>query len=409
MLKIAFSIIDPSTTRTPRCTKKITEKNQKEIVKEMEKIIDIIDSIAHEKGLPPESAKEAFKAAIAQTARRVICEECDYDVEIDEKNKTYILRQKITVLEPGDPLLADEPEKYISLDEAKEIDPDAEVGDELTGEPINLEEYGRSAAAALYHEIEYHIQRFVEEQMFNKYKSMIGTIVSGPVTRVDNEQNTYIEIDEVRAVLPKRNRIKGESFRVGETIKGILRYVGIDKKFGIHLEISRTMPKFLEELLKQEVPEIQDGLVLIEKSARIPGERAKVALTALSPNVDPVGATVGVKGVRINAVSQELNGENIDCIEYSPIPEIFVARALSPAIINSVKIEDDVAHVTLPSDQKSKAIGRSGINIRLASMLTGYQIELNEIATTVAGATTEGATEEEKPANPDALKALFGE
>ncbi|WP_456450154.1 transcription termination factor NusA [Hydrogenimonas sp.] len=375
----------------------------------MEKIIDIIDSIAHEKGLPPESAKEAFKAAIAQTARRVICEECDYDVEIDEKNKTYILRQKITVLEPGDPLLADEPEKYISLDEAKEIDPDAEVGDELTGEPINLEEYGRSAAAALYHEIEYHIQRFVEEQMFNKYKSMIGTIVSGPVTRVDNEQNTYIEIDEVRAVLPKRNRIKGESFRVGETIKGILRYVGIDKKFGIHLEISRTMPKFLEELLKQEVPEIQDGLVLIEKSARIPGERAKVALTALSPNVDPVGATVGVKGVRINAVSQELNGENIDCIEYSPIPEIFVARALSPAIINSVKIEDDVAHVTLPSDQKSKAIGRSGINIRLASMLTGYQIELNEIATTVAGATTEGATEEEKPANPDALKALFGE
>ena len=408
MLKIGFSIIEPSTDRTPRCTKK-SPKIYKGTVNEMEKIIDIIDSIAHEKGLPPESAKEAFKAAIAQTARRVICEECDYDVEIDEKNKTYILRQKITVLEPGDPLLADEPEKYISLDEAKEIDPDAEVGDELTGEPINLEEYGRSAAAALYHEIEYHIQRFVEEQMFNKYKSMIGTIVSGPVTRVDNEQNTYIEIDEVRAVLPKRNRIKGESFRVGETIKGILRYVGIDKKFGIHLEISRTMPKFLEELLKQEVPEIQDGLVLIEKSARIPGERAKVALTALSPNVDPVGATVGVKGVRINAVSRELNGENIDCIEYSPIPEIFVARALSPAIINSVKIEDDVAHVTLPSDQKSKAIGRAGINIRLASMLTGYQIELNEIATTVAGATAEGGLEEEKPANPDALKALFGE
>ncbi|WP_300368389.1 transcription termination factor NusA [Hydrogenimonas sp.] len=375
----------------------------------MEKIIDIIDSIAHEKGLPPESAKEAFKTALIQTAKRVICEGCDYDAEIDEANKTYILRQKITVVEADDPRLVDEPEKFIALEEAKELDPDVEVGDELTGEPINLEEFGRSAAAALYHEIEYHIQRFVEEQMFNKYKAMIGTIISGPVTRVDNEQNTYIEIDEVRAVLPKRNRIKGESFKVGETIKGILRYVGIDKKFGIHLEISRTMPKFLEELLRQEVPEIADGLVIIEKSARIPGERAKVALTATSPNVDPVGATVGVRGVRINAVSQELHGENIDCIEYSPIPEIFVARALSPAIINSVKIEDDKAMVTLPSDQKSKAIGKSGINIRLASMLTGYQIELNEIATTVAGATTEGATEEEKPVNPDALKALFGE
>ncbi|RUM45869.1 MAG: transcription termination/antitermination protein NusA [Hydrogenimonas sp.] len=374
----------------------------------MEKIIDIIDSIAHEKGLPPESAKEAFKTAILQTAKRVICEDCDFEVEINEKSKHYTLYQKITVVESNDPRLAREPEKYISVEEAKEIDPDVEIGDEMTSE-VNLEDYGRSAAAALYHEIEYHIQRFVEEQMFNKYKAMVGTIVSGPVTRVDSEQNTYIEIDEVRAVLPKRNRIKGESFRVGETIKGILRYVGIDKKFGIHLEISRTMPKFLEELLRKEVPEIADGLVVIEKSARIPGERAKVALSATSPRVDPVGATVGVRGVRINAVSQELHGENIDCIEYSPIPEIFVARSLSPAIISSVKIEDGKAIVTLPSDQKSKAIGKSGINIRLASMLTGYQIELNEIATTSTANTQNSSQEEEKPTNPDALKALFGE
>ena len=372
----------------------------------MEKIIDIIDSIAHEKGLEPEAAKEAFKTALVQTAKRVVCQECEFEVELDEKSKKYALYQKITVVEPQDPRLVDEPEKYISIDEAKEIDPDVELGDELTSE-INLEDYGRNAASALYHEIEYHIQRFVEEQMFNKYKAMIGTIVNGPVTRVDSEENTYIEIDEVRAVLPKRNRIKGESFRVGDTIKGILRYVGIDKKFGIHLEISRTMPKFLEELLKQEVPEIADGLVVIEKSARIPGERAKVALTALSPRVDPVGATVGVRGVRINAVSEELHNENIDCIEYSPIPEIFVARSLSPAIISSVKIEDDKAIVTLPSDQKSKAIGKSGINIRLASMLTGYQIELNEIA---SAPTAEGESKEEQSqVNPDALKALFGE
>jgi len=373
----------------------------------MEKIIDIIDSIAHEKGLKPESVKEAFKTAVIQTAKRVICQNCDFEVEIDEKSKKYTLYQKITVVKPDDNHLEEYPEKYISLTEAKEIDSDVEIGDELTSE-VNLEEYGRSAASALYHEIEYHIQRFVEEQMFNKYKAMIGTVVSGPVTRVDNEQNTYIEIDEVRAVLPKRNRIKGEKFHVGDTIKGILRYVGIDKKFGIHLEVSRTMPKFLEELLRQEVPEIADGLVTIEKSARIPGERAKVALKGTSPRVDPVGATVGVKGVRINAVSKELNGENIDCIEYSPIPEIFVARSLSPAIINSVKTEDNKAIVSLPSDQKSKAIGKSGINIRLASMLTGYQIELNEIAVTTSS-TDERKTDEEKQINPDALKALFGE
>jgi len=373
----------------------------------MEKIIDIIDSIAHEKGLKPESVKEAFKTAVIQTAKRVICGNCDFEVEIDEKNKQYTLYQKITVVNSDDKRLEEEPEKYISLTEAKELDSDVELADELTSE-VSLEDYGRSAAVALFHEIEYHIQRFVEEQMFNKYKSMIGTIVSGPVTRVDNEENTYIEIDEVRAVLPKRNRIKDEYFRVGDTIKGILRYVGIDKKFGIHLEVSRTMPKFLEELLKQEVPEIADGLVTIEKSARIPGKRAKVALTAASPRVDPVGATVGVKGVRINAVSKELNGENIDCIEYSPIPEIFVARSLSPAIISSVKMDGDKAIVTLPSDQKSKAIGKNGINIRLASMLTGYQIELNEIAVT-AQKSDERKADEEKQINPDALKALFGE
>jgi N utilization substance protein A len=405
MLKIAFSIINSlvslhSSTATIK-SPKIIEGT----VKDMEKVIDIIDSIAHEKGLEPESVKKAFKTAVVQTAKRIVCENCDYEVEIDEKSKQYNLYQKITVIDSNDKRLEEEPEKYISLTEAKEIDPDVEIGDELTSE-INLEDYGRSAAVALFHEIEYHIQRFVEEQMFNKYKAMVGTIVNGPVTRVDNEQNTYIEIDEVRAVLPKRNRIKGESFRVGDTIKAILRYVGIDKKFGIHLEVSRTMPKFLEELLKQEVPEIADGLVVIEKSARIPGERAKVALTATSPRVDPVGATVGVKGVRINAVSKELNGENIDCIEYSPIPEIFVARSLSPAIINSVKIENSKAIVTLPSDQKSKAIGKNGINIRLASMLTGYQIELNEISVSSGN---EVKSDEEKQINPDALKALFGE
>jgi len=373
----------------------------------MEKIIDIIDSIAHEKGLQSELVKEAFETAVIQTAKRIVCKNCDFEVEIDERGKEYTLYQKITVVDCDDKLLEEEPEKYISLTEARELDLDVELGDELTSE-ISLEDYGRSAASALFYEIEYHIQRFIEKQMFNKYKAMIGNIVNGPVTRVDNEQNTYIEIDEVRAVLPKRNRIKGEQFRVGDTIKGILRYVGIDKKFGIHLEVSRTMPKFLEELLKQEVPEIADGLVIIEKSARIPSKRAKVALTATTSKVDPVGATVGVKGVRINAVSKELNNENIDCIEYSPIPEIFVARSLSPAIINSVKIEGDKAIVTLPADQKSKAIGKGGINIQLASMITGYQIELNEIATTASNA-DERETEEKKQTNPDALKALFGE
>jgi N utilization substance protein A len=167
------------------------------------------------------------------------------------------------------------------------------------------------------------------------------------------------------------------------------------------LELSRTTPKFLEALLELEVPEIKDELVSIEKSARIPGERAKIALLSLHPRIDAVGATVGVKGVRINAVSAELQGENIDCIEYSTVPEMFIARAMAPAIISSVTIEDHKATITLPSDQKSKAIGKSGINIRLASMLTGYEIELIE---------TDGegsSSSEEKKESVDSLEALF--
>ena len=166
------------------------------------------------------------------------------------------------------------------------------------------------------------------------------------------------------------------------------------------VELSRTSPKFLEALLKAEVPEIEDGGVIIKASARIPGKKAKVALYAAGPNIDAVGATVGVKGVRINAVSAELNGENIDAIEYSSEPAIFVTRALAPAIISSVQIDGQKAVVSIVPEQKSKAIGAAGVNIRLASMLTGYEIELKELG---------GETKKDNEKGLESLKALFGE
>jgi N utilization substance protein A len=262
----------------------------------------------------------------------------------------------------------------------------------------------------LHREIEYHIQKLVEDEIFSKYKSKIGTLVTGRVTRVDNKNATYIEVDEIRAVLPMKNRIKGESFKVGDHLRAVVRKVNMDKENGIQIELSRTSPKFLEELLALEVPEIADGAVIIQKSARIPGERAKIALLSTHPQVDAVGATVGVKGVRINAVSQELIGENIDCIEYSSIPELFISRIMSPAIISSVEIVTDPktkeqkAIITLPSDQKSKAIGKNGINIRLASMLSGMDIELVE-----NDALSRKTDSQAKESNDgmDALKALF--
>ncbi|EAL2578999.1 transcription termination/antitermination protein NusA, partial [Campylobacter coli] len=265
---------------------------------------------------------------------------------------------------------------YIEFSKAKKEAPDVEIGDELTYE-CSLENLGRTAVNILHKELEYHIQKLLEQTIFEKYKNKVGQMVFGNVVRIDNEENTYIEIDELRAFLPRKNRIKGEKFKVGDVVKAVIRRVYTDK--GIKMELSRTSPKFLECLLEAEVPEIKDGYVSVVKCARIPGERAKIILQANGANIDPVGATVGVKGVRINAVSKELHNENIDCIEFSNEPEILIARALAPAIVSSVKIENEKAIVTLNSEQKSKAIGKSGINIRLAGMLSGYEIELNEV------------------------------
>ena len=365
----------------------------------MEKIADIIESIANEKGLEIEDVKERVIRAIINTAKKIYGENYEYDAVIDNATKTLHLYQKITVVEDGDERLAEDNEHFIGLKEARKVDSGVEIGDELTYE-LSTDNLGRTAAQTLHKELEYHIQRLMEEKIFQKYQDMVGHMVFGSVTRVDSEENTFIEIDELRAVMPRKNRIKGEKFKPGDVVKAVIKSVYIDKSMGIKVELSRTSPKFLETLLKAEVPEIKDGLVLIAASARIPGERAKVALVATSPNVDPVGATVGTKGVRINAVTKELNGENIDAIEYSAEPAILITRAMAPAIISSVKIgENNKAVVSLVTEQKSKAIGKSGINIRLASMLTGYEIELNEL----------GARGESKDENAKDLKALFGD
>ena len=366
----------------------------------MENIIDIIDAMAHEKGLTPEKVTEALQTALIRTAQKSINENYQFEAEIDKEAKTTKIIQIITVVADDDERLENEEDASImSLSEAKKLDDDLEVEDEIRYEH-DFDKLGRTAASILYREIEFHIQRMVEDELFAKYKEQIGQLVTGRVTRVDQDENTYIEIDEIRAIMPRKNRIKGETFKPGDVVQSVVRRVSISKNEGMNLELSRTTPKFLEALLELEVPEIKDELVTIEKSARIPGERAKIALMSLHPRIDAVGATVGVKGVRINAVSSELQGENIDCIEYSTIPEMFVARAMAPAIISSVTIDGQKAIITLPSDQKSKAIGKSGINIRLASMLTGYEIELIE-----TDATGEGS--EEKKESVDSLEALF--
>jgi N utilization substance protein A len=341
----------------------------------LEKILDIADSIAYEKNLGVKEVKEAIKASLIKSAARAIGDDLMFDVEFDDEKRRARLYQKVIVVADDDPLLSDG-KNYIDITEAKSIDESLELGDELRYD-INLEDYGRNIVNIMHKELEIELQKLVEGEIYKKYSKKEGKIVSGQVVRVDAEGNTYIEIDEIRALMPRKNRIKGESFKPGNVVKAILKTIDTNKK-GIGLELTRTSPKFLEELMRLEVPEIADGIIEIKKCSRIPGERAKLALFSNSPRVDPIGTAVGVKGVRINAVSKEIKNESIDVIEYSDVPELFISRAMSPAAVKSVVIEDDTATVRVFEGQKSKAIGKAGINIRLASMLTGYKIELIE-------------------------------
>ena len=386
----------------------------------MEKILDIIEAIAHEKNISKEHAIEAFKEALINTAKKLTSFTSTFEAIIDPDTKTYSVYKIITVVADDDDQLyvevgkegntkEIESDSFISLSEAKEFDDSLEIGDQLKEEFV-LEEHGRTASANLFRELEYHVQRRVEQDLFEKYREKVGSVMLGTVNRVDAEDNTHVEIGELKGILTQRNRIKGEKFKRGDSIRALLRYVSVDPEYGLFLELTRTSPKFLEALMASEVPEIDDGVVEIVAAARIPGERAKIALKTDQMNVDPIGAAVGVKGVRINAVSEELNGENIDCIEFSPIPEVFITRALSPAISQSIKVDADEkkAVVNITSDQKAKAIGKSGINIRLASMLTGYTIELNEIeGVTERQVDSSETAEPTKTTDTSALEDLF--
>ena len=386
----------------------------------MEKILDIVEAIAHEKSISKEHAVEAFQEALINTAKKLTSYTSTFEALIDHDTKTYTVNKVITVVADNDPQLyvevGKEPnikeiesDSFIPLSEAKEFDESIELGDQLKEEFV-LEDHGRTASANLFRELEYHLQRRVEQDLFEKYREKVGSVMLGTVNRIDAEDNTHVEIGELKGIMSLRNRIKGEKFKRGDSIRALLRYVSVDPEYGLFLELTRTSPKFLEALMASEVPEIDDGLVEIVNAARIPGERAKIALKTEQMNIDPIGAAVGVKGVRINAVSQELNDENIDCIEFSPIPEVFITRALSPAITQSIKVnvDDKKAIINITGDQKAKAIGKSGINIRLASMLTGYTIELNEVeGVAERQVDSSDTTEVAKTTDTSALADLF--
>ena len=264
----------------------------------------------------------------------------------------------------------------VSLSEARKTDPDFEVGEEMTDE-VHFEKFGRRAILNLRQTLASKILDLQKDAIYNRYKDKIGELVSAEVYQIWKKEMLLIDDDGNELLLPKAEQIPSDFYRKGETVRAVVLEVD-NKNNNPKILVSRTSNEFLCRLFELEVPEIHDGLILIRAIARIPGERAKIAVESYDDRIDPVGACVGVKGSRIHGIVRELRNENIDVINYTANPSLFIQRALSPAKISSIRLneEEKKAEVFLKPEEVSLAIGKGGLNIKLACMLTGYNIDV---------------------------------
>lgn len=264
----------------------------------------------------------------------------------------------------------------VSLSEARKTDPDFEVGEEMTDE-VHFEKFGRRAILNLRQTLASKILYLQKDAIYNRYKDKIGELVSAEVYQIWKKEMLLIDDDGNELLLPKAEQIPSDFYRKGETVRAVVLEVD-NKNNNPKILVSRTSNEFLRRLFELEVPEIHDGLILIRAIARIPGERAKIAVESYDDRIDPVGACVGVKGSRIHGIVRELRNENIDVINYTANPSLFIQRALSPAKISSIRLneEEKKAEVFLKPEEVSLAIGKGGLNIKLACMLTGYNIDV---------------------------------
>ncbi len=270
-----------------------------------------------------------------------------------------------------------DPNMQISLSDARaDQDPDVEIGEEHTRE-IVFADFGRRAILNLRQTLQSKILDLQKEAVYNKFKELEGELVSGEVYQTWSKETLLLDDDKNELLLPKSESIPGDFFRKGETVRAVVANVD-NKNNNPKITVSRTNENFLRRLFELEVPEIHDGLINIRAVARIPGERAKIAVESYDDRIDPVGACVGVKGSRIHGIVRELRNENIDVINYTANPSLFIQRALSPARVSSIRLDEEEkkAEVFLRPEEVSLAIGKGGLNIKLASMLTGYVIDV---------------------------------
>lgn len=297
----------------------------------------------------------------------------NFDIIINpDKGDMEIWRNR-TVVEDGE---VEDDNSEISLSDARKIEPDFEVGEEVS-EEVKLFQLGRRAILALRQNLISKIHEHDNTNLYKQFKDLIGDIYTAEVHHVRPKMVVLMDDDGNEIILPKEKQIPNDYFKKGENVRGIIESVEL-KGNKPQIIMSRTSPDFLEKLFEQEIPEVFDGLINIKKVARIPGEKAKVAVDSYDDRIDPVGACVGMKGSRIHGIVRELNNENIDVINFTNNAQLYITRALSPAKVSSVKIDEETkkAEVFLKIEEVSKAIGRGGHNIRLASMLTGYELDV---------------------------------
>jgi len=313
--------------------------------------------------------EESFRNVLA----KMFGTDQNFDVIMNPDKGDCEIYQNLLVMPDGE---VENPVTQIGLSEAREIDPECEVGEDVAKEII-FANFGRRAILNLRQTLQSKILDLQNDALYSKFKELEGEIISGEVHQIWKREMLLMDEDQNELIMPKEEQIPSDFFHKGDIVRAIVKRV--DNPNGKpKVIVSRTDERFLRRLFEQEVPEIHDGLITIKTVARIPGERAKIAVESYDDRIDPVGACVGIKGARIHGIVRELKNENIDVLNYTANPTLMIQRALSPAHVNSIRLseEDKKAEVFLHPDEVSLAIGKGGYNIRLASMLTGYTIDV---------------------------------
>lgn len=336
-------------------------------------MIDIFKEFNSFKGIDNQIFINVLKDSFTSVITKMYGNAANYDVIVNpDKGDLEIYRNRL-VMEDDD---VANPETQIALSDALKLDDEAEVGEEVT-DKVDLSSFGRRMILNLRQTLASKILELQKESLYQKYKEMAGEIVTGELYQVWKKEMLLLDEEGNEMYLPKQNQIPTDFYRKGEMVRAVVAQVE-NKNQNPKIILSRTSPLFLQRLFEQEVPEVKEGLIAIRNIARIPGERAKVAVESFDDRIDPVGACVGVKGARIHGIVRELRNENIDVINYTSNTNLYIQRALAPAKISSMEIDEEAktAKVYLQPDEVSLAIGKGGYNIKLASMLTGYEIDV---------------------------------